>query len=608
MQSIISMIHPPPLPSILKSIGLVFGDIGTSPIYTLAVLYLFVTPTNEHIFGTISLIFWTLLILVTLQYAILAMQLSSNGEGGTIVLKEILLPLIKSRYGVLAATLLTFIGVSLMIGDCVITPAISILSAVEGIYLIPGGADISESHLVILAIFITLLLFWFQKRGTDKVGMAFGPVMIVWFASMAVFGLISVFRTPDIILAISPTFAITFIMQDPSQAFLSLSFIILCATGGEALFADMGHLGREPIRWAWLIVLISLILVYLGQGAFLIRNGPVDNPFFGMIIAEAAFLYIPFLILTILATVIASQAVISGIFSVIYQAINTHLLPRIQIGYTSSELRTQIYINPVNWGLCVAVIFMLLIFGSSQRLAAAYGIAVCGTMLITGILMSLIFGLKREIIPLIFSLIVSVVDLTFFISLLHKIPVGGFWSLIIASIPFSIFVIFTEGQKVLYSNLNPINRETFLKKFDDRYAHFPKLPGTAIFFAQSIDQIPAYINRTMFVHGIIYKDNVIIALQAKDEPYGTNWKMQDIHPGIRYLSIRYGYMQMIQLLTIIRQNGINETTIFFGIEEIVTNKLIWKIYAMIKRLSPSFVQYYRLPPDRIHGVVSRLEM
>ncbi len=602
------MLSPPPLPSILKSIGLVFGDIGTSPIYTLAVLYLVVKPSTFHIYGTISLIFWTLLILVSLQYAVLAMRLSSNGEGGTIVLKELLLPLVKSRAGILAVTTITFAGVSLMIGDCVITPAISILSAVEGIRLIPGHSGIEEGSLVILAILITLVLFWFQKRGTDKVGITFGPVMILWFLSLSVFGLISIARTPEIILALSPTHAISFILQDPDQAFLSLSLIILCATGGEALFADMGHLGREPIRWAWLIVLVALTLVYLGQGAFLLRTGPVENPFFSMIISEAAILFVPFLILTVMATIIASQAVISGIFSVIYQAINTHLLPRLPIDYTSSELRTQIYINSVNWGLCLAVIFMLLIFGSSERLAAAYGIAVSGTMLITGVMMSSIFLMRRQTLAVILSVFVTFVDLIFFFSLLHKIPVGGYWSLVIAAIPFSVFVIFTEGQKVLYRGLNPMDRTTFLKKYEDRYTHYPKLPGTAVFFAQSVDHIPAYMTRTMFVHGIIYKENVIISVQPKEAAYGVSWNLKEIRPGLRYLSIEYGYMQVIHLLTIMRQVGIEETTVFYGMEEIVTNNIIWKIYAVIKRLSPSFVQYYRLPPDRVHGVVTRLEM
>lgn len=602
------MFQPPPLPSILKSIGLVFGDIGTSPIYTLAVLYLVVNPTSAHIFGTISLIFWTLIILVTLQYAILAMRLSSNGEGGTIVLKELLLPMIKNKKGIFLMTIVTFAGISLMIGDCVITPAMTILSAVEGIRLIPGFSGIEESSLVICAILIALALFWFQKRGTDKVAVTFGPVMIIWFLSFIIFGLLSIVKTPEIILALSPTYAMSFILQDPDQAFLALSLIILCATGGEALFADMGHLGREPIRWAWLIVLISLTLVYLGQGAFLIRNGPVNNPFFGMIISEAEILYIPFLIITVMASIIASQAVISGIFSVIYQAINTHLLPRLPIDYTSSILRTQIYINPVNWALCIAVIFMLMIFGSSERLAAAYGIAVSGTMLITGIMMSLIFLHKREAITAIFSIFVTIVDILFFLSLIHKIPVGGYWSLIIAAIPFSVFVIFTEGQKVLYRGLNPMNRNVFLKKFDEHYLHKPKLQGTALFFAQSIDNIPAYITRTMFIHGIIYKDNVIVSVKPKEEAYGIHWNLKEIKPGIRYLSIEYGYMQVIHLLNIIRQAGIEETTVFYGMEEIVTNKFVWKFYAIIKRLSPSFVQYYRLPSDRVHGVVTRLEM
>ncbi|PKL58672.1 MAG: potassium transporter Kup, partial [Methanomicrobiales archaeon HGW-Methanomicrobiales-4] len=239
---------------------------------------------------------------------------------------------------------------------------------------------------------------------------------------------------------------------------------------------------------------------------------------------------------------------------------------------------------------------------------AAYGIAVSGTMLITGVMMSLIFWYRKQTLAIILCLFVTVVDLLFFFSLLHKIPVGGYWSLVIAAIPFSVFVIFTEGQKVLYRGLNPMDRGFFLKKFEDRYTHHPKLEGTAIFFAQSIDHIPAYMTRTMFIHGIIYKDNVIISVQPTEKAYGVTWKLQDIQPGLRYLSIQYGYMQVIHILTIMRQVGIEETTVFYGMEEIVTNKSIWKVYAIIKRLSPSFVQYYRLPPDRVHGVVTRLEM
>ncbi|MDD1725204.1 MAG: KUP/HAK/KT family potassium transporter, partial [Methanospirillum sp.] len=409
------MLSPPSFSSVVKATGLVFGDIGTSPIYTLSVLFLLVTPTPVHIFGTVSMIFWTLIIIVTLQYAFLAMSLSLKGEGGVIVLKEILSPMVKSRPGMAVATFLTFAGVSLMIGDCVITPAISILSAVEGIRLIPGGEGIDSFLLILLAIAITLSLFYIQKKGTDKVAITFGPVMVLWFTSLAVFGLISILRYPVILSAVNPVYILLFVQENPFHAFLSLSLIILCATGGEALFADMGHLGREPIRWSWILVLGALAIVYLGQGAFLLRSGPAANPFFSMIISEISYFYLPFLVLTILATIIASQAVISGIFSVVYQAINIRLLPRIPIQYTSSELRTQVYINAVNWGLCIAVIFMLLVFGSSERLASVYGIAVCASMTITAIMMTAIFYLKRRVILTILSVLVMAVDLVFFL-------------------------------------------------------------------------------------------------------------------------------------------------------------------------------------------------
>lgn len=603
------MHDPPSSASIVKAAGLVFGDIGTSPIYTLAVLFLFITPTVENIMGVISLIFWTLIVMVTVQYTILAMTLAQTGEGGTLVLKGILLPIMKHPRGASIFTLLAILGISLMIGECVITPAISILSAVEGIRHIPGFDLISQDWLILLAIFIAGWLFYFQRRGTEDVSRAFGPVMIVWFCTLFLTGLFSITMSPEILLAINPIYAASFFLNNGIHGFFAMSLIVLCATGAEALFADMGHLGREPIQYAWVLVFVAVLSSYMGQAAFLIRNTGVDNPLFEMVFSQISILYIPFLILTITSTVIASQAVISGIFSIIYQAITTHLLPMLHIDYTSDELRTQIYINSVNWFLCVAVVLVLLIFQYSDRLANAYGLAVTGTMSITGSFMIAIFMIRKQYLHASAALIVTALDLTYFLSTFTKITHGGYLSLVIAAIPFSVILIYTHGQKALYRAMKPMTQDQFLRRYTKSYYTGRHLKGTSIFFARSLEFVPAYISRTMFNNEIIYQNNVIISIDITDRPYGMEWHIdKEIAPGLSHLSIRYGYMQIIDLMRIIRESGVEEKTIFYGMEEIVTRNVIWQIFSVIKRLCPSFVQYYRLPPHKVHGVVTRVEM
>ena len=603
------MLTPPTKTSIAKATGLVFGDIGTSPIYTLAVLFLFISPTKDNIMGTISLIFWTLMVMVSVQYTILAMKLSQTGEGGTLVLKGILLPLLDHPRTISIFTLLSILGISLMIGECVITPAISILSAVEGIRQIPGMDNIGQEWLILLAIFIACWLFYFQKQGTERVSRIFSPVMVLWFIVLFFSGLFSTILSPEIIMAINPYYAATFFMQNGITGFFAMSLIILCATGAEALFADMGHLGREPIQYAWALVFLAVFMSYLGQAAFLLRHSNVGNPLFEMVFSEVSILYIPFLILMIAATVIASQAVISGIFSIIYQAVTTHLLPMLHIDYTSDELRTQIYINVVNWFLCIAVILVLLMFQYSDRLANAYGLAVTGTMSITGTFMISIFLARKHYFHAFIAILVTTLDVTYFLSTFTKIPHGGYLSLVIAAIPFSVILIYTHGQQALYRAMHPLTREQFLRRYARVYESGRHLKGTAIFFARSMDQVPAYISRTMFNNEIIYHTNVIISIGITDKPYGKEFKLEkELAPGLSHLSIQYGYMQVIDIMRIIREAGIEEKTIFYGMEEIVTRNIIWQVFYVIKRLCPSFVQYYRLPPHKVHGVVTRIEM
>lgn len=594
---------------IINSMGLVFGDIGTSPIYTLAVIFLMTPITYSHVIGVLSLIVWTLIILVTIEYSWLAMSLGKKGEGGTIVLKEILVPLLKSGRQVTIVTILSYVGISFLLGDGVITPAISILSAVEGIRILPGLETISQSTLIAIAAIIAIALFSVQKKGTEKIAWMFGPLMVLWFSLLVLSGVASIIYTPSVIKAINPYYAVDFLLHNGLAGFFVLSEVILCATGGEALYADMGHLGREPIMKAWRLVFVALVLNYLGQGAFLIRNPGAKNILFEMIFQQAHFIYIPFLILSIIATVIASQAMISGMFSIVYQGITTRIAPMFKIDYTSDELKSQIYISVVNWLLLLSVLLVMREFKESTKLAAAYGLTVTGSMAITGIMMIMIFGLRKDWTKAIVSSFVTFVDLMFLISNFYKIPHGGIWSITIASAIFSMIMIYTSGQKRLYQSLKPMRLNEFLQTYKQMYESTNKIKGTALFFARNVSLIPQYIPHTMFENEIIYEDNIIISITSLEEPFGVRSSFgKTLASGLKVFEIDMGYMEVIDVAEILRSAGIKEKTIFYGVEDIVTNNPVWKVFSMIKKITPSFVQYYKLPPEKLHGVITRFEM
>ncbi|OGI17548.1 MAG: potassium transporter Kup [Candidatus Melainabacteria bacterium RIFOXYA2_FULL_32_9] len=593
----------------IKSLGLVFGDIGTSPIYTLTVIFLFIKPTSANITGILSLIFWTMTILVTIEYAWLAMSLGKKGEGGTIVLREILVPLLKSNKQIALVSILTFIGISLLIGDGVITPAISILSAVEGMRLIPGLEQINQEFLIVIAAIIAISLFLFQKKGTERVAGSFGPLMILWFLALAISGIISLMHSPGILKAIIPYYGIKFFIDNGIAGFIILSSVILCATGGEALYADMGHLGRKPIANSWYIVFIALILNYFGQGAFLIQHPQAKNILFEMIFTQSNTLYIPFLILSIIATVIASQAMISAMFSIVYQGIATRIMPMFKIDYTSPELRSQIYIGAVNWFLLFFVIVIMSEFKESSNLAAAYGLAVTGSMTLTGIIMTCIFHMQKKKFKTLLSILVTIVDIAFLIANFSKIPHGGYWSIIIAIIPLCIILIYTSGQRKLYRSLKPIDLDKFLRKYKEARESKCKIQGSALFFARDIKKIPPYIANTMFVNNILYEDNIIVSINTLDNPFGISGGFKEkLADGLRIFEIQVGYLEVIDVELMLNQAGINELAIFYGVEDIMTNNPIWFIFSLIKKATPSFVQFYKLPPYKLHGVITRLEM
>lgn len=593
---------------VIKSMGLVFGDIGTSPIYTLTVIFALTRPTYENVLGILSLVVWTLTILVTVEYAWLATSLSRKGQGGEIVLREILLSHLKSGRAIGFAGVLTYMGVSLLLGDGVITPAITLLSAVEGLLIIPGMENLSQATLIGIAAAIAIALFIAQSRGADRIAGAFGPVMLVWFGALALSGLVSLSAMPDIVKAVNPWYAFQFFQQNGIAAFFVLSEVILCATGGEALYADMGHLGRKPILQAWNFVFVALMINYFGQGVFAIQHPEAKHFLFGMVRSQAPLLYIPFLLLTVAATIIASQAIISSAFSIVYQGITTRLMPLMKIDYTSRRLQSQIYIGAVNWILMISVIFIMFLFQRSSNLAAAYGMAVTGSMTITSLMMIMVFSRTTKWkVPI--ALAVCAIDFVYLASTFTKLPHGAYWSLIIASVPFFIMLVYTKGQKMLFRRLMPLDMEAFLISYEQVYGKGRNIAGTALFFTRQGNVIPPYIVHCILGSSIIYENNIFISITRTEEPFGieTDYR-QNFAPGLHLFEIRAGYMTVVNIEKLLKEKGIQEKIIFYGVEDITTKNIIWKAFSMIKKLSPNFVQFHKLPARKLHGVVTRVEM
>jgi len=588
--------------------GLVFGDIGTSPIYTFTVIFLTTKVTPENIISILSLIIWTLLLIVTAQYTWLAMSLSKRGEGGTIVLNEVLRKLLKGARPMVFFSYLTYIGISLLIGDSVITPAISILSAVEGLKLIHALHSIPQYAILIITLIIAVGLFSIQKKGTEKISRIFGPIMLVWFIALGVSGLASLSHNLLVLDAFNPIHGLRFVTHHGLPGFFVLSEVILCATGAEALYADMGHLGRKPITEAWGFVLIVLICNYLGQGSFLLTHADSGNVLFEMVVSQAHIFYIPFLITSILATIIASQAMISGLFAIVYQGINTRILPMFKVEYTSEKINSQIYIGTANWFLLFFVILVILMFKESANLASAYGFAVTGTFTITGIMISTIFFLRKKYFNFVVAIGLTVIDFAFLLATFSKIPTGAYWSIIIATIPLSLIILYIRGQAAMYKAISLMDKETFLAEYNKLYKDVNKIDGKALFFARGIEKVPPYIVQTMFINNIIYKKNIFIQISKTNEAFGLHYDVIEVAKGLNVLSIDVGYMEMFRLEKVLKALDIEERAIFYGVEDIETNNFFWHIFAVIKKVTPTFVSFYKLPVNKIHGVITQIKL
>jgi KUP system potassium uptake protein len=597
------------LKEVLRAMGIVFGDIGTSPIYTLTIIFFLISPTQENIMGVLSLVFWTLIVIVTIQYGWLGMSLSIKGEGGIIVLKEALVSTLKNGKKIGVASAFGYFGISLLLGDGIITPAISILSAVEGLELIPELGEITTPVVVLITCVITIVLFALQSRGVDKIAKSFGPIMLIWFVSLFASGAYYLFNNPSVLKAVNPFYAVDFLLNYGFVSFLILSDVILCATGGEALYADMGHIGGRSIKIAWVFVFIALFVNYFGQGAYLLGGGSIIQILFSSINQISPVLYLPFLILALFATVIASQAMISAVMSLVFQGINLRIFPLMKIKYTSTALRAQIYIGSVNWILLIAVLMMILIFHSSENLSAAYGLAVTATMTISAIFMVWIFWNKRNKLKLSLSIFVLVFDLVYIIAVVNKIPSGGYWSLIIAFLIIMLIQIWVKGSEKLRQRFRSLDLDIFLTSFEQLYSSQPVLKGESIFFTRLLEKVPPYVVHCILRSGIIYEKNILFAVHTADEPYGINFsEMKEYTKGLYGLSVSVGYMQIPNLPKLFKQYGIKEKIIFYGVDDIKTSKFFYKIYAFIKKLTPSFASFYNFPYNKLHGVVTRHEL
>lgn len=594
--------------SIIQAMGLVFGDIGTSPIYTLTVVFLMIKATQDNVLGILSFIVWSLLLIITIQYTWLAMSIGIHGEGGTIVLNQVLKRLVKNPKIMTIISLLTVLGVSLLMGESVITPAISVLSAIEGIKVVPSLQNTPQPIILSIALLIIVGLFSVQKNGAEKVSKSFAPIMLTWFITIATFGVLSIIKTPEVLYALNPIYAVKFMIHHGLASFIILAVTLLAITGAEALYADMGHLGKKPIVYAWYFVFIALCLNYLGQGAFIIRNPETTNILFSLVSSEANFLFFPFLILSILATINASQAMISGFFTIVYQAINTRIFPRFKINYTSEKINSQIYIGAANWFLMICVILIALYFKTSANIAFAYGFAVSCCFNITGILVATIFYLRKKYFQCFISIMLLGIDFIYLLAALTKIPKGAYVSLMIAAVPFTIILLYINGQKALFKAMKFQAKDEFMTQFMTSYKTAPKIDGTGIFFARGIDSVPPYILKTIFINKILYKNNVFININKTNEPFGLHYEVENVTEGLKILKIKTGYMEKIQLQRILKALDIEENAIFYGIEDIETTNFFWHIFATIKKIVPSFASFYEMPEDKLHGVITKIKI
>ncbi len=604
---------------------MVYGDIGTSPLYALKECFSVkhgVAPTHDNVLGVLSLVFWALIIIICIKYLIIVMRADNEGEGGILALMELVKPRKKGLSSIIIISLGLF-GAALLYGDGIITPAISVLSAVEGLKI---ATPAFEHYVIPITIVILFFVFYFQKRGTGKVGSVFGPIIIVWFISIATLGIRAIFNNPEVLLAVNPFYAFDFFIRNGFHGFVILGSVFLVVTGGEALYADMGHFGTKPIRYAWfLLVLPCLLMNYFGQGAMILQNPAASlNPFY--FLAPDWALY-PMVVISTLAAVIASQALISGAFSITQQALQLGYLPRVRIIHTSHEERGQIYIPQLNWLLFVGSIMLVLTFKSSSNLAATYGIAVTLTMVITSILAFVAMTkLWKWSVPVsvIVSLFFLLIDLAFLGANLLKVSNGGWVPLLIGMVIYSIMITWNWGRKILQQKIEEETQP--IEKFIDEVmsVRLVSTPGTAIYMSSNPKGTPSALVKNMKHNRVLHKQIIVLSIIFKKIPHiniEDGIEIENPTEGFYRVIASYGFMDSANIQQIIEELNnkgisinINKTTFFLGRELLVAKekhgliRLRKKLFILLSRNSQRVTEYFNIPNDRVFEVGSQIEI
>ena len=609
------------------AIGVVFGDIGTSPLYAFRETFAGHHPMAVdplHIYGVISLMFWSMMLVVSFKYVSIIMRADNKGEGGSLALLALISG--KTRHAGRWTAGIVMLGVfatSLFYGDSMITPAVSVLSAVEGIGVY---APPLATLVVPIAVAILLFLFFIQKGGTSRVAAFFGPIMLVYFAVISALGIASIIQTPEILFSLSPHYAFLFFADDPLTAFLALGTVVLAVTGAEALYADMGHFGRKPIGVSWLVfVLPSLILNYMGQGALLTREGAaaLQSPFY--LLAPDWFQW-PLIIIATMAAVIASQAVISGAFSVTQQAIQLGFMPRLKIEHTSASQAGQIYIPTINWGLMIMVILLVLIFRTSSNLTAAYGIAVTGAMFIDTCLLAVLLTQLwkwKKIFAWPLLAMFFIVDAAYFAANLTKVPDGGWFPLLVGAVIFTLLTTWSKGRALMRSRMSEATMpiEIFAKS---AYNSAHRVPGTAIFMASTTSGVPSALLHNMKHNKVLHERVVILTVHIEDAPYvdpADRVTVKDLGSGFYRVILHFGFLEETNIpreLAQIDDCGARfdmmQTSFFLSRQTLIASAkpgmAIWreKMFAWMLRNAANAMEFFKLPSNRVVELGSQVEI
>ena len=611
----------------LGALGVVYGDIGTSPLYTMKEVFgghRPVAPTPDNVLGILSLVFWALIIVVSLKYVTFVLRADNRGEGGIMALVS-LVHRATRHLPTMRRLLLTLglCGAALFYGDGLITPAISVLSAVEGLQV---ATPALHRYVVPTAVVVLVSLFLLQRRGTSSVGVLFGPVMILWFATLAVLGAVNVAQSPSVLLAVNPAYAVRFFAENQGIGFVAMGAVVLAVTGVEALYADMGHFGRQPIRLTWFgFVLPALLLNYFGQGALLIREpGAVTNPFY---LQGPEWSIYPLVALATAATIIASQAVISGAFSVTRQAVQLGYLPRMEIRHTSEHAIGQIYIPFINWFLLAGVVALVLGFRSSSNLAAAYGIAVTGSMvidtLLAGFVAVMVWRWHRGLV-LVAALGFLFVDLAFFGATLLKLFEGGWLPILVAAGVFALLSTWKRGRELLRERLthDSIPLDLFL---DNIKQHGPiRVPGTAVFLSSQGRSVPHALLHNLYHNKVLHERVVFLTVRTEDVPYvqdAERVEVRDLGDNFFRVIAHYGFKEdpdvpraLSQCAVCGHELNMLETSFFLSRETLIPTKMpgmaLWRerLFIWMARDAQSAMSFFRIPSNRVIELGTQVEI